>query len=65
MDQNVVSRAAVAADADMAAVFHCAGGVKPKNPHDEHLEPEKHSWWETAFVRYCAVHAAPEAEGGA
>lgn len=62
-DVNVLTREAIAADADLAAQRAAASGVEQPNPHP--LGSDAAAAWHTCYCRYLLLHSAPTAEGSA
>jgi hypothetical protein len=65
VNDPILSRQAIAADADAAAARFVEYGVEQPNRFDQHMEPEAHAIWAAAYRRYVLARSAPEAEGGA
>lgn len=62
MNEAVISRAQISADAQMAAQFVAAGGVKPQCQFPEYARDQ----WEADFRRHLDALTAPaDTEGGA
>ena len=65
MNDPILSRVAIAQDADLAAQRCVQTGVQQPNPHVEGTEAA--ACWRNAYFRYLLLHSAPHAdcEGGA
>jgi hypothetical protein len=58
MNDPIQSKAAICADAHLAARFVASGGVEPKCPHEEGTEAA--SIWRAAFARHLHEMRAEE-----
>ena len=72
MENTIMSRAAIAAQADNAARAWCANPADPKpaNPYSEAMQPDHFRAWAASFSRSLLAHSllahsAPECEASA
>ncbi len=65
MNEQVISRHSICADADRAAQRFCEAHVEQPNPHLEGTEA--HAWWQAQYVRMKAFYMDPvgDCEGSA
>lgn len=63
MSEPVVSREAIAKDADLAAQRAATSGVDQPNPHP--IGSDAAAAWNSAYCRYLLWHSNPQAEGSA
>lgn len=63
MSEPILTREAIARDAESAARHAAATGVTPANPHP--IASDAAAAWKAAFERYLQAYSAPEAERSA
>lgn len=63
MSEPILSREAIATDADLAAQRAAASRVEQPNPHPTGSDAA--ALWHAAYCRYLLLHSAPEGEASA
>jgi hypothetical protein len=63
MNEPILSRQAIAEDADRAAQRCVQSGAEQPNPHPEGTEAA--ACWRNAYLRYLLLHSTPHAEASA